>query len=132
MAGHRATGPGHDHPDFRSRWPATSAGRRSLRTAPADLHRHPRTHTGSFSSSFWPPAVLTPPENLVPPRNVDGQRMPTTFASLRVLSFLRPVRTARTFAKRGGLGFGEGQDPCRLEPPPAAARPPLLPRSGDS
>jgi 3-oxoacyl-[acyl-carrier protein] reductase len=35
--------------------------------------------------------------------------MPTTFASLRVLSFLRPVRTARTFAKRGGRGFGEGQ-----------------------
>ena len=35
--------------------------------------------------------------------------MPTTFASLRVLSFLPPVRTARTFAKRGGRGFDEGQ-----------------------
>src|SRR5467141_4762081 len=42
-------------------------------------------------------------------RVVDGQRIPTTFASPRVLSFLRPVRTARTFAKRGGRGFGEGQ-----------------------
>src|SRR5882762_2020896 len=35
-------------------------------------------------------------------------RMPTTLASLRVLSFLRPVRPARTLAKRGGRGFGEG------------------------
>src|SRR2546422_2839996 len=74
----QATGPGHDHPDSRSRWPASS-----LRP-PGGVVSAPHPPIFTATNAYTPAASLlpsgrrpsSPPENLVALDKVDGQRMP--------------------------------------------------------
>src|SRR5438876_11614311 len=100
----RAAGPGHDHPNSRSRWPASSL--RPPGGVVSAPHSSIFTATNAYTPAFFLLAAGHPP--LGKSRPTRSSRRPEdadNLASLRVLSFLRPVRTARTLAKRGGRGF---------------------------